>query len=210
MKKYFGFVIKFLSLAAWLVPSLAFAWQPWNYPTAPSRMYSAGFTVNNYDRNDVVAFWHAVYKASEGYQDRIKWTGNYTGNNGTIANAFVDDVERRLNYFRAMCGVDANAVVNSNANVLINLLDPFKPSLSTSKAEAAQNAALMLSRNFNTTTGANPAMSHNPPSSLIGWSPSAWNAAANGNLAFGVFGPGAVTEYMLEELSSGTAVSSWN
>ncbi|RYD20705.1 MAG: hypothetical protein EOP88_14020 [Verrucomicrobiaceae bacterium] len=210
MKKDHGFSTKFFAILALLLPVTASAWQPGGYPAAPLRMYSAGFSVNNQDRNDVVAFWHAVYQASEGYESRVNWTGNYTGTNGTVGNTFLDDVERRLNYFRAMSGVSANVIVNSGANVFIDVADPFKPGLSMSKAEAAQNAALMMIRNFNPATGANPALTHNPGSGLVGWSPSAWNAAANGNFAFGLYGPGAITEYMIEELSSSAATSTWN
>lgn len=210
MKKYLGIGTKLLVCAALLFPATATAWEPGSYPAAPSRMYSAGFRVNNQDRNDVVAFWHAVYQASEGYETRVNWTGNYLGNNGTVSNAFLDDVERRLNYFRAMCGVDANVIVNSGSSVFINLADLFKPPSSLSKGAAAQNAALMMARNFNPSTGANPALSHNPSPGLIGWSTSAWNAAANGNFAFGIYGPGAITEYMIEELSKNSAMSSWN
>lgn len=210
MKKDLQFATKFLGFGVLLFPSIASAWYPGNYPAAPTRMYSAGFKVNNQDRNDVIAFWHAVYQASEGYETRVGWNGNYTGNNGTLSNAFLDDVERRLNYFRAMCGVDANSIVNSGSNVVVNLLDPAKPAFSTSKGEAAQSAALMMIRNFNPSTGTNAALSHNPLPGLIGWSPAAWNAAANGNFAFGLYGPGAITEYMIEELSSNSAISTWN
>jgi hypothetical protein len=158
----------------------------------------------------VIAFWHAVYQASEGYENRVGWTGNFSGNNGTTSSAFKEDVERRLNYFRAMCGVNANAGVNTNSTVFIDPNDAYKPSPSALKSTASQNAALMIARNYNSTNGANPALSHNPPSDLTGWSPSAWNAASKGSFAFGLYGPGAVTEYMIERISSANATSSWN
>lgn len=192
------------------LPSLAKAWLPGTYPAAPLRMTTSGFSVNNQDRNDVVAFWHAVYQASEGYETRINWTGNYSGNNGTISNDFVDDVERRLNYFRAMCGVDANAAVNSGAKVLVEATDAFKPATSTLKSTACQNSALMLIRNYNSSTGVDPALTHNPPSNLVGWSASAWNASSHSNFAFGLYGPGAMTEYFGEALSGNISTSSWN
>ena len=173
-------------------------------------MQSSGFSVNTQSRNDVVAFWHAVYQASEGYENRIKWSGNYSGNAGTTSDAFLDDVERRLNYFRAMCGVPANVRVNTGSSVLIMADDAWKPAGSTLKSTAAQTAALMLSRNYNSSSGSNPAISHNPTSSITGWSTAAWNANAHGNFAFGVYGPGAVTEYMVEALTNGSATSSWN
>ena len=208
--------IKSLPLAHWVVcallslPSLAEAWLPGTYPAAPARMTTSGFSVNNQDRNDVIAFWHAVYQASEGYETRINWTGNYSGSNGTISNDFVDDMERRLNYFRAMCGVNADAAVNSGAKVVIGASDAFKPVSSTMKSTACQNAALMLIRNYNSNTGTDPALTHYPPSNLIGWSASAWNANAHGNFAFGLYGPGAMTEYFIESISQNVSTSSWN
>ncbi len=173
-------------------------------------MVCNNFSVNTSSRNDVVAFWHAVYQASEGYEKRVGWNGNYTGNNGKTSKEFIDDVERRVNFFRAMCGVPANVRMNSNSTVLIESTDPHKPPYSTLKSNAAQAAALMLIRNYNPTTGQDPAIDHNPASSLAGWSEAAWNANANGNLAFGLYGPGAMTEYVLEEVASGSATSYWN
>jgi hypothetical protein len=192
------------------MPGLAKAWEPGTYPAGSERMVSKGFSVNNQDRNDVVAFWHAVYQASEGYEKRIGWTGNYSGKNGTISSTFVDDVERRLNYFRAMCGIRSNVAVSSNSTVTIESTDVYKPSASTLRSKAAQDAALMLVRNYNPQSGTDPALTHNPSDNLIGWSPATWNANSKSNFAFGLFGPGAITEYMVEQLSYSTATSSWN
>ncbi len=189
---------------------LAQAWQPGNYPVAPQRMATQGFRVNNLDRNDALAFWHAIYQASEGYETRVGWSGNYTGNPGTLSGAFVDDVERRLNYFRAICGVDASAAVNSGAPAIVNATDAFRPPAATSKAAAAQSAAVLIARNYNPSTGQDPALSHAPPPNLAGWSAAAWNGCANGNFSFGAYGPGAVTEYMIEKLAQNTSTSSWN
>ena len=199
-----------IAVGALAIPIPAMAWEPGIYPQGSERMATYGFTVNNQDRNDVVAFWHAVYQASEGYENRIDWTGNYSGKNGTVSTVFVEDVERRLNYFRAMCGVRSTAKVSSNSTVTIDSTDPFKPAATTLRSRASQDAALMLVRNYNPQTGAAPALTHNPPSNLIGWSPAAWNANSKGNFAFGLYGPGAITEYMIEQLSSSTTTSSWN
>lgn len=188
----------------------AIAWVPGVIPPAPLRMASSGFRVNSQDRGDVVAFWQAVYLASEGYETRVNWTGNFTGNNGTVSGSFVDDVERRVNYFRAMAGLSANVQVNSGSRVSVFNGDPFIPAPQTLKAAAAQDAALMLIRNYNPLTGANPAATHNPASSLVGWSATAWNAASKGNLSFGLYGPGAITEYLVERFENNTASSSWN
>ena len=191
-------------------PGILGAWQPGTYPVAPARMDSSNFSVNNQDRNDVLAFWHAVYQASEGYSSRVGWTGNYSGTPGTTSGAFVDDVERRLNYFRAMCGVPADVYLNTTSTVVIGSADLFKPAPTTLKTAAAQQSALMLVRNYNSSNGTDPAISHNPPSNLTGWTAAAWNASAHGNFAFGLYGPGAITEYMIEALANGSATSSWN
>lgn len=166
--------------------------------------------MNTLDRNDVVSFWHAVYQASEGYEKRVAWTGNYSGKPGSTAGTFVDDVERRLNYFRAMAGVHTDAVVNSHSKVVVDHLDLHKPDRLITKADAAQDAALMMALNFDPTTGANPALSHNPLRSVKSWSAAAWNASAKGNFSFGLYGPGAITEYMVERHASHTATSPWN
>lgn len=191
-------------------PSIVEAWEPGIYPNGSARMDSAGFSVDNQDRNDVVAFWHAVYQASEGYDQRIKWNGNYSGDSGEVSKDFVDDVERRLNYFRAMSGVPSRAKVNSGAKVYVDPADPFKPAPSTKKFVAAQNAALMLVRNYNPGSGADPALTHHPEPGLTGWSTASWNACSKSNFAFGLYGPGAITEYMVEKIANGSATSSWN
>ena len=173
-------------------------------------MATKGFSVDNQDRNDVVAFWHAVYQASEGYHNRIKWNGNYNGDSGKISQEFVDDVERRVNYFRAMSGISSRTKVNSGSTVFVDSADPFKPAPSTKKSMAAQDAALMLIRNYNPGSGADPALTHYPEPGLTGWSTASWNACSKSNFAFGLYGPGAITEYMIEKLSNGSATSSWN
>ena len=154
-----------------IVPSVSEAWQPGTYPAAPQRMHSSGFSVNNQDRNDVVAFWHAVYQASEGYESRINWTGNYSGNNGTTSPEFVQrrrasdqlfprDVRRGF--------VRAGEFRLHGRHRLRRLVSRLPPA--TLKSTAAQDAALMLNRNYNSKTGVNPAITHNPPPNLTGWS----------------------------------------
>jgi hypothetical protein len=204
----FRFPALFLSVVG--LTGIVGAWTPGTYPVAPLRMHSSGLGVNVKDRNDVIAFWNAVYQASEGFEKRMAWTGNYTGNNGVTSADFADDVERRLNYFRAMCGVPANVQVNTTATVVISPADAYKPSTSTLKSSAAQSAALLLVRNYDAANGSNLAITHDPAPSLTGWSTAAWNASAKGNFSFGFCGPTAITEYMLEQYNSDTTLSSWN
>ncbi|WP_193213364.1 hypothetical protein [Luteolibacter marinus] len=181
-----------------LLPATCSAWLPGIAAPSPTR----GFVVNTADRGEVVSFYHAVYMASEGYQDRIDWTGVYNstaaGAEGTVSAEFVADVERRLNYYRAMCGVAADVSVNSGAVVRIDSGDTHKPEATTTKAEAAQRAALMFQKG---------APSHNPAESTFAWTIAAWNACHNGNLARGFFGPGAMDVYFKEDVDG---VSGWN
>lgn len=171
---------------------------------------SSGFRVSNFNRNDVVSLWHSAYIPSEGYEKRIKWNGNYNGKAGKVSNEFTKDVERRVNYFRSMCGVPPVVALNTSSSVHVAGTDTYKPGGSTKKTTAAQEAALMMARNYDPNSGSNPAITHYPPTGLAGWSKAAWNGNANGNIAFGLFGPGAITEYMIEELLRGSVTSSWN
>lgn len=185
------------------------AWEP-GYQAGAHRIPASGLSVNTHDRNDVLSFYHAVYHASEGYEKRIRWNGNYSGKAGTVSNDFVLDVQRRLNYFRAMAGVPADVRVNSGARVVISPTDTYAPSASSTKAAAAQNAALLMAVNYNPQTGSNPALTHNPARNLKLWSTLAWNGSAKGSFAFGMYGPGAITEYMVERQMQNAATSSWN
>ncbi len=163
--------------------------------------------VDTSDRNEVVAFYHATYMASEGYQDRIAWTGNYSsltaGAEGTVSGEFAGDVERRLNYFRAMCGLPANMRVNTGATVRLASEDAFQPSANTTKMAAAQRSALMIVRTYPDSGG----LAHSPAQSCKAWTPAAWNANRYGNLSLGYFGPGAIDAYAKEDVMG---TSNWN
>ena len=64
-----------------------------------------GFAVDTQDRTDVLVFFHQIYLASEGYENRIEWTGNYqTCDAGAVAADFLEDTRRRINYFRRARG----------------------------------------------------------------------------------------------------------
>jgi hypothetical protein len=166
-----------------------------------------GFTVDTSQRNDVVAFYQRVFRASEGYRARIGWTGNYTstaaGAEGTVSDLFVGDVERRLNYYRALCGLPAEVRVNTGATVNILPTDAWQPAANTTKAAAAQRSALMIVRTYPNNGG----LSHNPAQSATGWTTAAWNANKNGNLALGFYGPGAIDAYVREDVAG---ISNWN
>ena len=193
-------------LAVTLMMPSGFAWQP---GTITTPMPTRDFAVNNADRNDVAAFWHAVYKASEGYEKRVGWSGDYAGTNGATAPEFLDDVERRLNFFRALCGVHSQAAVNSGLPVVMDSEDLFFPDAAATRESAAQAGALMMVRTYKD-LDCFEAIDHNPPKTAVGWSELAWNGNAHGNLAFGVYGPGAVNQYLLEENPRDVQSTEWN
>lgn len=183
-------------LAAFLCQGSVSAWNPGTYP-APTK----DLAVNRQSRNDVISFWHGVYMESEGFRSRMGWTGNYAtaaGAEGTNSTAFVGDMERRLNYFRAMSGVPANAVMDTASTVVILGSDDHKPPPTTKKAAAAQRAALMMTMSHNRLTGSNPAFSHNPPVNAT-WTAVPWSANFRGLIALGLHGPDAITAYMRED-----------
>lgn len=162
------------------------------------------------NRDQVVSFWQAVYRASEGYQNRANWSGQFPDKPGKSSNIFLGDVERRINYFRAMCGVAGDARLNTGSTLVISNKDQYKPSPSITKQSAAQEMAMLIVASYDPLEGELPGMSHDPDPELELWTESAWNAAVNSNLAFGAFGPGAVTEYVTEELPANSSTSDWN
>lgn len=217
-------IARMISLTLAGMPGLLSAWTPGTYPAG-----SSNFAVDPQSRNDVVAFWHGVYQASEGYQDHHGWTGDYTYSEGSMSADFTTDVERRLNYYRAMCKVPADTRVNTGASVLINAADPtnlyhptsYPPLASaTTKTAAAQRGAYMIIRTYGYSLGGiiypgqwggNPAaaMTHTPATGgCVEWSTAAWNANHHSNLALGFYGPGAVDAYMAEKVVN--ALSDWN
>jgi hypothetical protein len=145
------------------------AWQP----GIGSPVAAAGFSVDLANRRDVLAFHHSVYQASQDYAANLAWTGDISsGNAGTTAQAFKEDVRRRVNYYRALAGLPADIVFN------------------TAKSAKCQKAALMMS--------ANNSLNHYPPTSWIFYTAEGREAATFSNLALGYYGPAAVDGYMLD------------
>jgi hypothetical protein len=178
------------------------AWSPGAAEPAPT----TNFIVDTSSRHDVVSFWHGAYVPSEFYWERIGWTGNYNstaqGAEGTTSAVFVKDVERRVNFIRALCGVPAVVSMNTDETVLIEAGDPYQPSASTTKKAAVQRSAFVVA--LGTTSSA---ISHEPVSSLAGWTSAAWNGHNKGTISKGFYGPAAVDAYFREDV---TGVSNWN
>jgi hypothetical protein len=143
-----------------------------------------GFAVDIQDRIAVLVLYHEVYLASEGYADRIAWTGDV--NNcvaGDIAPVFREDTRRRINYFRAMAGLPADITFNPIKNA------------------KAQAAALIYA--------ANQVLTHNPIQDLPNGSclsADGDEAGQHGNIALGTFGPGSVDAYIRDDGVNNAAV----
>jgi hypothetical protein len=187
----------FLACVA-LATSQAYAWSP----GAGSESATSGFTVDTQSRNDVISFWNSVYSESEGYEARLAWTGSI-GNNepGFTSAAFKNDVERRINYYRAMAGMDANILINSSREIVSST--KFDTPDGTTKQDAAQAAAFMLSINTaefqsggSVSNGADP---HDPPENWIEDGSIPRNGTYHSNVAVGYYGPGAIDAYISED-----------
>jgi len=98
---------------------------------------ATGLEVDTARRNAVVSFWHHVYAASEGYEKRIGWTGGYSGcDAGSTARQFQDDVQRRVNFMRALAGLHGSVRVNDGATVVPD--DIYTPPATALRSVAAQ------------------------------------------------------------------------
>ena len=166
-----------LALACLLFPFRLDAWTPGT--SSPSA--TAGFAVDRTSRRDVLAFYNTIYYASENYAANRQWTGNVTtGVPGTTSAAFKADVLRRINFYRALCGLPADIALNDALNA------------------KCQEAALMFS--------ANKDIAHNPPPSWTYYTANAAESAGKSNIAYGSHGPDAVDAYMEDYGSNNTAV----
>jgi len=155
--------------------------------------------VNRFSRNDVVAFWHRYYMASEGYQNR--WEGTVDVDSCTVTappEEFTRDVQRRVNYYRAMVGLRAN-INFEEKEVRRTSDDAFAPAVGTSKAAAARAAALVLAvQDFDVAIPESLQITHSLDDTWDCFTPTAWNGATNSNLGAIAWGPGAIDGYMGE------------
>jgi hypothetical protein len=169
---------------------LLHAWTPGVSSPTPL----SGLAVDTTNRNDVISFFQNVYQASEGYEAVMNWTGNHgTCSEGTVSSAFVDMVQRRVNYYRAMAGVPASVAMNT-ASTVVTADDPYGAASSVTKVEASRKSALLISRNKLST--------HDPVTSSSCFTAAAGNGSFFGNITLGFYGPGAMDAYMKENASN--------
>lgn len=135
-----------------------------------------GFAVDTTNRGDVLSFFNCSYNASEAYPSEMAWSGTVSaslGVAGTTSALFKGDVQRRINFYRALVSLPASIT------------------LSATNCSDDQDAALMFSRNN--------ALNHHPPNTWLSFTLTGSNAASNSNIAWGVYGPGAIDAYLRDD-----------
>ncbi len=168
------------SLALLLAFSLPLPLLAWN-PGTSSPTAVQGFVVDPASRMDVLSFYHCIHTASENYPATMAWTGNVaTGVPGTTSATFKDDVQRRINFFRALAELPADITFDAT------------------KSTKDQQAALMFS--------ANNSISHTPPANWTWYTADGAQAAGSSNIAIGTYGPGSVNAYITDDGSNNIVV----
>ncbi len=160
---------------------------------------AVGFVVDATDRMESLSFYNGAYLASEGAAGRLQWTGNYAScTPGTTSPEFRKDVQRRVNYYRALVGMPGD--ISFDAEPVFNSVQPGSPQVSgsISKQWCAQSAAHMNA--FSNVFFGGFTISHNPKADGTAcWSAAAWNGCQFSNLTLGFFGPKAVDGYMADD-----------
>jgi imidazole glycerol phosphate synthase subunit HisF len=176
-----------------LTTSWSKAWSPGIASPVPM----TDLTVDTTNRNDVISFYQHVFKASENYASVINWTGNHTTcSAGTLPQAYVDLMRRRVNYYRAMAGVTANITMNTNSTV-VTASDPSGASSTTTKTVAAQQSAMLLSNSA--------LLTHTPSPGMSCYSAAGHNGSFFGNVGLAVYGPPVLEAYMREDADNAAA-----
>ena len=134
---------------------------------------------NTFSRENSRQFYNLVFTASENVP--MGWSGTYsTCTPGTNAPDYLQAVQRRVNYFRAMAGIPATIT------------------FSNEYSRKAQHAALIM--------GANNALSHFPPPTWTCYTPDGDQGAQNSNISLGNAGPQAVASQMRDNGANNAAV----
>lgn len=117
-------------------------------------------SVNPTVRGEVVAFYHCVYMASEDFDATAGWTGDLSQClPGTVSAQLHEHTLRRINYYRALAGLNADITLDAAKNA------------------KCQSAALMMARNG--------ALSHFPPNTWLCYTVDGNEAAGASNLSLG-------------------------
>jgi uncharacterized protein YkwD len=145
------------------------SWVGVSFSTCPE---VSGYAIDTSDRDSVLAFYRSVYETTSGVASG--WNGNLaTCQAGTVSSDYLAAFRRRINWFRAMAGVPANIVLDSELN------------------RKAQQAALMMS--------ANRSLSHYPPTTWACYTADGSEAAGSSNIALGFSGPDTVSRGYIQD-----------
>ena len=169
--------------------------QTWQ-ATGAAGVPAAGFVVDTADRAEVLDFYNSVYLASAGASAEMNWTGSYNGSQltvGSTSQAYREHIRRRVNFFRALCGVPAD-ITFAAQSALNGATGPQVPA-GTSKTTCCMEAAYMNAMEAMFSQDAF-VLTHNPPTNYFNWTNRAWNGCAFSNLAVGFYGPDVVDVYM--------------
>lgn len=144
---------------------------------------TSGFSINRMNRNAVVAGYHEHYATSVGYESIMNWTGDVNACvAGTVSSEFQDMTLRRINYYRAQTGLPADIFFTAAKNA------------------ACQEAALVMAYQNDLSHDPNKDFRRNPCLTT-----DAQNAASNGNLSLGSYGPGSIDRLILDDGSNNAA-----
>ena len=146
---------------------------------------AAAFSYPTNTRIGAQAGYFRHYVPSENYVATMGFTGNVSAANpGTVSVTFLNDCQRRINYYRVQAGLPGDIVLTATKNA------------------KSQWAALIMSSAEN--------LSHQPAIDFAGnpcviadkglHGGNGWGhqAASVGNLSLGTYGPGAVASFMID------------
>ncbi len=150
-------------------------------PSASAQQQAPVPAVDTTDRAAVVNLYHNYYLSSVSLDSG--WTGSLaTGDAGTVSDAFREGALRRINYFRAMAGLDSSLTFDADANA------------------KCQQAALMMAAEQN--------ISHTPPSTWKFYTADAADACANSDIRLdwqGDEGALAIDRFIADDESNNSA-----
>ena len=167
---------------------------------------SFGFSIDTSSRDEVVSSWYRYYLASGGFAD--KWSGVESADGCSLTpppSGYVNDIQRRVNYFRAMTGLPAN--IDFSEKPVFGLSDDlFIPASGTTRSEAARAAVMAhVNQPFDLGSPGSFMLTHELPTTWPCFSPSAWNGARYSNLSGFSWGCDAIDDYMDEPGYGGDA-----
>lgn len=165
----------------------------------------SGYQLNTQRRNEVVHFWNCVWLAPRAV---MGWTGHFNtlsapGSPGTVSAAWNADVQRRVNFYRALAGLPADITFDALAPLALPGYQGGSTAVpaGTLRSTCCQHAAFMNAVELNANFGYE--VTHLATGTEWAFSQAGSNGWRHGNLAAGANGPAAVDLYILEPADTG-------